>query len=284
MSGSVSQKEKEIKVKIYDIAITEGLEGFDPRHVVSLRSMNRKSIEVIALEEIVSLAEKVTIYIPDIKLNHTSSIVTDIRSVQLLSRDGKKLIIAEIAGPMDKQVVLWVQAVAKTMIKHGVISAFFPAHTSRKVSSFFYGEMDDLDDSFVPILSQKVQNLRVLEDGESLLFATGKDVLTIHMSDIKERYWEKHCTVLYSGNKEIAFLGRFQSKKVHVTFVSGEVGIFKLGSHSFQKLDRALYFSSATSAFLGLIDRGISAAISEKKDSGESVLTLIPQSMMQTAA
>lgn len=262
---------------------TIGLENLDPRLIVSLSSEDKGSIGVLILDAIMSLAEKVTLSVPAATMSQKGGVITDIRSVQLFKgKDGKRMVAAEIAGPINQQAILLVQAVAKAMQKYKVASAFFPVSRSAEKSGFMYGDMYQ-SESFRPIFSADVQNLRVLEDGENLLFTTGKDIRTIHESDICEKLWEKHSKVLYSGGKEIAFIGRFQNSKTHVTFKGGEVYAFKLGPHSFQKLNGSVS-TGITSAFLGLVEKGISAAIGMKKGSGESILTLIPQSQMPPAA
>lgn len=260
-------------------ATTEGLGEFNPKHIVGLMSVDRKSIKVLALEQLVSLEEKRIKAMP-YTASKCRAQETVIKSVQLAN--GGRNILSEVSGPIDRQVFLWISEIAKTMKKTGISSAFFPAFSSVEGSGFLYGNIEM--DSVRTVFDTSVKYARVCEDGQSLIITNGKDLQRIDVSNILEKNWHNSlfCKTVYSGSKEISFIGRFQGNKVPVTFADG-VCSFNISTGEMKKMTMPSGIGTV-SAFIGVVEKGINALIGNKKDMEGSILTIVSSSELQTAA
>lgn len=249
----------EMKVSIHDVAVdTEGLGRFNPKLVLGLKSIDGgKTLQVLALEEIVPLKDKVAIASASFSRSVSGSGETVIRSVQLLK--GKTTVLAEVAGHVSRQTHLLIKEIIKAMKQFNVRSAFFPAFTSTSATRFLYGDVEM--EGVEAVFGDNIQYARVCEDGESLVLAVGRNLLKIHVSHITENSWytSLYCKTIYSGSKTVLYMGRFQNKKVPVTFVDG-VYSFNVATGKIGKINMPSQISRV-SAFVGVVKEGISALI-----------------------
>lgn len=280
----------EVEITRHEIAIDMGLGEFYPKFIMGLLSVNRKTIEVIALNKVIPLSEKINIAIPKSKIgqDNLDNKITIIHSIQLIRKNGQRpRFLAEVSGPFDARVDIWTRIIAKTMQRFGIDNAFFPAYADTKQQiNIFYGDIH-LENTMEVLRNSTIVTVRVLEDHKTLLVSTDRelgllDILYIN-HEMNERTWRIYSKPIYAGTKKIVFLGRFQGQKIPVTFAGGETAFFKLSSAEFKKVKLDAVDGQVSAAFVGAIDSGLAAIVKFKEGNKENVLSLIPQHTLTVA-
>lgn len=275
-----------VKITRHEIAIDMGLGEFYPKFILGLLSINRKTIEVIALNKVISLSKKMNIAIPKSKIrqDNLDNETTIIHSIQLVRKNGQRpRFLAEVSGPFDARVDIWIRTIAKTMQKYGIDNAFFPAYANTQQQiNIFHGDLH-LEDTRRVLRDSAIATVRVLEDHGTLLVSTGRELELLDILHINERTWRMYSKPIYAGTKKIVFLGRFQGQKIPVTFADGETAFFKLSSAEFKKVKLGAVDGQISAAFVGAIDNGLAAIVEFKEGNKENVLSLIPQHILAVA-
>lgn len=179
----------------------------DPKKILGIVILGN-AVHLQTLDIPARIAEKMRMTIPVIRIP-TGAVPTVIKSIQLKNR----LVVAEITGPMTALAKNVIDVIATQLAKIDMVTAFFPGGTADKAPTQYYFGFDM--DALRPA-SPHVKNVRLLDDGQGLIFTQGNQLKRLNLSQINEK-WAKVAVVLYEPKKEISFLGRIQKNEVAVT-------------------------------------------------------------------
>lgn len=151
--------------------------------------------------------------IPPVRTAKKTS-TTLIRSIQCK----RGLLVVSLDGTFTTPVKDVITAIGNAMMRAGTAAAFFPATTrtdcpGTKYFGFAAANLRNLD--------ERVHNVRLLDDGNGIIFSTGSEVRRVPMSSINED-WVQRSTVIHKAPGFVRFLGRIDQNLVPVTLSSGQ--------------------------------------------------------------
>lgn len=248
----------DLKVSLVDICDVRQL---DLRLVVALSVINERTVQVISLNKLIPISEKIGINIPDLDNSNNG---TFIRSIQT----GEGMVFAEVSGgDFDWTAKKVVDLLVVGMKTKNLRTAFFPAcatTNSGNIHSFV-----KVGTAFFKIESQEINNLRVSSD--YVVFANkNKEVkkigfkslkMALRNNDRQKQALNNFSSQIWTAPYPIEFLGRVNNSKIPVTFSNGMVVPINLANGS--ELPTTDATAGKFTAFIGRITESVVGAISD---------------------
>ena len=169
-------------------------------------------VHVQTLDVPVSIESKKSLIVPAMRFSQCAAI-TAIKSAQLK----KRLLIVEVMGAMTGPVKEVIAALATQLHVQDIVTAFFLCGTPKEPTEYFFGFGLDLLRKATPV----AKNIRLLNEGNGILFTTGPCLKYLGLSQINE-CWEQVAVTMYVAQKSVAFLGRVQPDKTAALTLSDE--------------------------------------------------------------
>lgn len=196
-----------LKQSKHDIA-TIGTIGkqLDPRKILGI-AVAGNTLYLQTLDIPARITEKLNLTISAMELPAGAS-VTTIKSLQVKNR----LTVVEVDGPMTSTVKNVIDVIAGQLNQNKMVTAFFPGGTAKNGSQYYFGfDMDTLRPA-----NPHVRNIRLLDDGQGLVFTQATQMKQLALSAINDD-WVRGSKIIYESKKEISFLGRVQDGKIAIT-------------------------------------------------------------------
>lgn len=196
-----------LKQSKHDIASLSTIgKQLDPRKILGI-AVAGNTLYLQTLDIPARITEKLSMAITPMELPAGAS-VTTIKSLQVKSR----LTVVELSGPMTSTVKSVIDVIAGQLTQSNMVTAFFPGGTAKSATQYYFGfDMDTLRPA-----NPHVRNIRLLDDGQGLVFTQATQMKQLTLSAINDD-WVRESKIVYESKKEISFLGRVQDGKIAIT-------------------------------------------------------------------
>ncbi|AKM78430.1 MAG: hypothetical protein UY31_C0032G0010 [Candidatus Wolfebacteria bacterium GW2011_GWE1_48_7] len=181
----------------------------DPRRILSL-VVQGKGVHTQTLDLPARIAEKMSMPIPAMEIMPAVP-VTKIISIQMKNR----LVVLEVDGPLNETVKAVASLITEQMSALNMVTAFFPGSASEKtpvMSQYYFG----FGTAKLRAANPNISNIRLLNDGQGVLFTQVGQLKRIPLSQLNEN-WVEGADIMHEFGKPVTFLGRVQDKKIAVT-------------------------------------------------------------------
>lgn len=149
-------------------------------------------------------------------LKRQNSATTQIRSLQQKNR----LMLVSMDGPFTTPVRDTIKMMGTLLEANDCTAAFLPATTRTDDPGRKYFGFEGA--AQLRNVNEYTHNVRLLGDGNGMLFTQGGTVKYLPLHCVPEHNWTDHAIAVHKAPGDIKFLGRVEGTRVPVTLASGE--------------------------------------------------------------